>query len=248
MPHALDIDLRGRAAVVTGGAGGIGAACVTALRDAGARVAAWDLKAPPAGAQSSGSVHRIQADVTDPASVEAAVAASRAVLGPVHILVNCAGAAGPTCPLLELSLEDWRRIHALNLDSVFLVTRRLLPDMLEAGWGRVVNLASIAAKEGNANAAAYSSAKAGVVALTKALGKEVAGTGVLVNCIAPAAVRTPFFDEIPQAHKDAVLAKIPLGRFGAPEEIARLVLFLSSNACSFSTGAVWDVSGGRATY
>lgn len=248
MPQALDIDLRGRAAVVTGGAGGIGAACVEALLEAGARVAVWDLKVDLDVGGAREPLYRVRADVTDPASVEAAVAATRAKLGPVHILVNCAGAAGPTSPLLELSLEDWRGIHALNLDSVFLVTRRLLPDMLEAGWGRVVNLASIAAKDGNANAAAYSSAKAGVVALTKALGKEVAGTGVLVNCVAPAAVRTPFFDAIPQAHRDAVLAKIPLGRFGEPEEIARLVLFLCSQACSFSTGAVWDASGGRATY
>lgn len=248
MPQALDIDLRGRAAVVTGGAGGIGAACVEALLEAGARVAVWDLRVDLDAGGAREPLYRVRADVTDPASVEAAVAATRAKLGPVHILVNCAGAAGPTSPLLELSLEDWRGIHALNLDSVFLVTRRLLPDMLEAGWGRVVNLASIAAKDGNANAAAYSSAKAGVVALTKALGKEVAGTGVLVNCVAPAAVRTPFFDAIPQAHRDAVLAKIPLGRFGEPEEIARLVLFLCSQACSFSTGAVWDASGGRATY
>jgi 3-oxoacyl-[acyl-carrier protein] reductase len=241
----LDLDLSGRVAVVTGGASGIGAASARLLAEAGARVAAWDLRHEDRG---RGAILSVRADVTDPDAVARAAEETEAAVGPPDILVNCAGAAGPTRPLLELSLEDWRAIHALNLDSVFLVTRRLLPAMAARGWGRVVSLASIAAKEGNANAGAYSSAKAGVVALTKAWGKEVAGTGVLVNCIAPAAVETPFFDTIPDAHRAAVLSKIPLGRFGRAEEIAALALFLCSPACSFSTGAVWDASGGRATY
>lgn len=240
----LDLDLSGRVAVVTGGSGGIGAASARLLGEAGARVAVWDLRDDTGGPGALG----VRADVTDPEAVDRAAAETEAALGAPDILVNCAGAAGATKSLLEHSLADWRAVHALNLDSVFLVTRRLLPAMVARKWGRVVSLASIAAKEGNANAGAYSSAKAGVVALTKAWGKEVAGTGVLVNCIAPAAVSTPFFDSIPEAHRKAVLSKIPLGRFGEAQEIARLVLFLCTPACSFSTGAVWDASGGRATY
>jgi 3-oxoacyl-[acyl-carrier protein] reductase len=187
-------------------------------------------------------------DVTNEDSVAEAAQSVMAAFGLCDIIINNAGAAGATLPAAEIDAAQWRAVHALNLDSVHYVSRAFVPAMVDAGWGRFVNVASVAAKEGNANAAAYSSAKAGVVAYTKALAKELALTGVLVNCITPAAARTAFFDTIPEAHRAAVVAKIPMGRMGEPEEIADLVLFLASEMCRFSTGAVFDISGGRATY
>jgi 3-oxoacyl-[acyl-carrier protein] reductase len=249
---AVAIDLAGRSAVVTGGAGGLGRAIGAALARAGARVALWDLdagRAAEAAAALPAAGHLgIACDVTDAGAVAAAAAATVAALGPVAVLVNNAGAAGPTGPAAEMSAEVWRAVHALNLDSVHLVSQAFAPGMVAQGWGRIVNIASVAAKEGNAGAAAYSSAKAGVVAYTKSLGKELAATGVLVNCITPAALDTAFFDTIPAAHRAAVVAKIPMGRMGQPEEAADLVLFLASELCRYSTGAVFDLSGGRATY
>lgn len=246
------LSLAGAVAVVTGGAGGIGSAVGAALAGAGAQVALWDLdaaRAEAAAAQLSGDGHLgIGCDVTDPLAVLVAAQHTVDGLGPVDILVNNAGAAGPTHPIQEIEPEEWRRVHALNLDSVHYVSRALAGPMAARGRGRIINIASIAAKEGNANAAAYSSAKAGVIAYTKAHGKELAGAGVLVNCIAPAAVDTPFFDAIPAAHKAAVVDKIPMGRLGQAAEIADLALFLASDLCRFSTGAVFDASGGRATY
>lgn len=247
---SIAIDLGGRNAVVTGGAGGIGRAIATRLSEAGARVALWDLDGQRAreAALDLPEAIGIACDVTDESAIANAAHDTLSAFGSLHILVNNAGAAGVTKPACETSLAEWRSIHALNLDSVHLVSRALAPALVAAGWGRIVNMASVAAKEGNANAAAYSSAKAGVVAYTKALGKELVGQGVLVNAIAPAAVDTPFFDGIPKSHRAAVLSKIPMGRFGRADEIAALALFLASDACSFSAGAVFDISGGRATY
>ncbi|UYV37234.1 SDR family oxidoreductase [Rhodobacteraceae bacterium D3-12] len=247
----LGLDLSGKNVVVTGGCGGIGFAICDALAMLGARVAIWDIDAEKAKdkAASLGPQHLgCACDVTDEAAVVAAALHTTGQIGPVSILVNNAGAAGPTHPISEIDAEEWRAIHALNLDSVHYTSRQFASDMITLGWGRIVNIASVAAKEGNANAAAYSSAKAGVIAYTKAQAKELAQTGVLINCITPAAVDTPFFDTVPEEHRRLVTAKIPMGRLGKAEEIARLVTFLATDMCQFSTGAVFDISGGRATY
>jgi 2-dehydro-3-deoxy-L-rhamnonate dehydrogenase (NAD+) len=221
-------------ALVTGGASGIGAACATRLTADGIDVVTTDLAA--------GADERV--DVSDPDSV----AALRDRVGAVDVLVNSAGIIGPSAPLVDLDLNAWRRTFAVNTDGTFLMCRAFAPAMVERGWGRIVNVASIAAKDGNPTQSAYSASKAAVIALTKSLGKELATTGVLVNVVAPAAVATP----MNAATDPAVLARsqslTPMGRFGTAEEIAELIAWLSSNAVSFSTGAVYDASGGRATY
>jgi NAD(P)-dependent dehydrogenase (short-subunit alcohol dehydrogenase family) len=223
-----------RRALVTGGASGIGAACATRLTADGIDVVTTDLAA--------GADERV--DVSDPDSV----AALRDRVGAVDVLVNSAGIIGPSAPLVDLDLNAWRRTFAVNTDGTFLMCRAFAPAMVERGWGRIVNVASIAAKDGNPTQSAYSASKAAVIALTKSLGKELATTGVLVNVVAPAAVATP----MNAATDPAVLARsqslTPMGRFGTAEEIAELIAWLSSNAVSFSTGAVYDASGGRATY
>jgi 2-dehydro-3-deoxy-L-rhamnonate dehydrogenase (NAD+) len=223
-----------RRALVTGGASGIGAACATRLTADGIDVVTTDLAA--------GADERV--DVSDPDSV----AALRDRVGAVDVLVNSAGIIGPSAPLVDLDLNAWRRTFAVNTDGTFLMCRAFAPAMVECGWGRIVNVASIAAKDGNPTQSAYSASKAAVIALTKSLGKELATTGVLVNVVAPAAVATP----MNAATDPAVLARsqslTPMGRFGTAEEIAELIAWLSSNAVSFSTGAVYDASGGRATY
>ena len=244
------IDLNGRHAVVTGGAAGIGRAIVARLAASGARVTAWDLDeaalatlADEFGAAADGQA----VDVTDYAQVEAARDAALAA-GGIDILVNNAGISGPTVPTWEYPLEDWHRVVALDLTGVFHCCRAVVPSMREKDYGRIVNIASIAGKEGNPNAPAYSAAKAGVISLTKTLGKELAGSGIRVNCVTPAAIRTAIFDQISQSHIDYMLSKIPMGRFGGVEEAAAMVAWLASEDCSFSTGAVFDLSGGRATY
>ncbi|GCE37026.1 SDR family oxidoreductase [Rhodococcus sp. USK10] len=224
----------GATALVTGGASGIGAACAKRLADAGVRVVTADIAA--------GADERL--DVTDADAVENLAAR----LGRVDILVNSAGVVGPSAPLVDVELDDWRRTFRINVEGTFLVCRAFVPAMTDAGWGRVVNLASIAAKDGNPGQSAYSASKAAVIALTKSLGKEVATTGVLANVVAPAAVESPM-----NAGTDpAILARsqslTPMARMGRPEEIAELVAWLSSEALSFSTGAVYDASGGRASY
>jgi NAD(P)-dependent dehydrogenase (short-subunit alcohol dehydrogenase family) len=246
-------DFNGQRAAVTGAAEGIGRAIAERLLASGAAVALWDLNPDRLGETrdalaARGSVHGVTVDVTDAASVEAAVADTEAALGGIDVLVNNAGIAGPNAVTWEYPLEDWRQVMAVDLDGVFHCCRAVLPGMIERNYGRVVNIASIAGKEGNPNASAYSAAKAGVIALTKSLGKELAGYDIAVNCVTPAAARTRIFDQITQQHIDYMLSKIPRGRFVTVEEVAGLVAWLASRECSFSTGAVFDISGGRATY
>ena len=190
----------------------------------------------------------IEVDVADPDAVEAAFDETCRHAGGIDILVNNAGISGPNMPTWDYPVEDWRRVIDIDLTGPFLVSRAAVPQMRDAGWGRIVNIASVAGKEGNANAPAYSAAKAGLIALTKSLGKELAGSGVLANCVTPAAVETRIFAQMTQAHIDMMLSKIPLARFGLPREIAAMVAWLCSEDCSFSTGGVFDLSGGRATY
>jgi len=230
------IDMKGRKAVVTGGMQGIGAAVVRRLEASGAVVDVWDLD------------HREKVDVADADSVREATARSIARLGRIDVLVNNAGIAGMNKPTVEYPIEEWERVLRVNLTSQFLCCRAVAPHMVKAGYGRIVNIASIAGKEGNPNAVAYSASKAGVIALTKSLGKELARTGVLVNCVTPAAAKTAIFEQMTQQHIDFMLSKIPMGRFVTVDEIAALVGWLASEDCAFSTGAVFDISGGRATY
>jgi NAD(P)-dependent dehydrogenase (short-subunit alcohol dehydrogenase family) len=245
------IDLAGRAAIVTGGARGIGEAAAGRLVESGAKVAIWDIdgKAAETAARRLGNAATAQAvDVTSEAQVTAARDAAIGAFGKVDILVCSAGIAGPNVKTWDYPLAEWNKVVSLDLTGVFLCCKALAPHMLANKWGRIVNIASIAGKEGNPNASAYSAAKAGVIGLTKSLGKELAGTDVLVNCITPAAIKTAIFDQLTQEHIDFMLSKIPMGRFGLVDEAAALIAWLSSPDCSFSTGGVFDLSGGRATY
>lgn len=245
--------LTGQRAVVTGGARGIGFAIAARLLAEGAQVAIWDVdsaQARTAAAQLSerGRAEAFSADVADAGSVESAARETLRRYGGLEILVNNAGIAGPNMPTWEYPPDAWQKVLDIDLTGVYLCCRALVPTMRERNYGRVVNIASIAGKEGNPNAAAYSAAKAGVIALTKSLGKELAGTGVLVNCVTPAAVETDIFAQMTREHIEFMRSKIPMGRFGTVEDVAALVAWLASKECSFSTGAVFDVSGGRATY
>jgi 3-oxoacyl-[acyl-carrier protein] reductase len=247
------IDLANRHAIVTGAGQGIGRAVAERLLTSGAAVSLWDQdEAQLAEARTAlaelGNVHSTCVDVTDPGAVEAALGHSVQALGSVEILVNNAGIAGPTMPSWDYPIEDWRRVVDVDLNGVYFCCRAALPRMIEQGYGRVVNVASVAGKEGNPNAAAYSAAKAGVIALTKSLAKETATHDVAVNCITPAAAKTRIFDQISQEHVDYMLSKIPRGRFLRVEEIAAMVAWLVSEENSFTTGGVFDLSGGRATY
>jgi NAD(P)-dependent dehydrogenase (short-subunit alcohol dehydrogenase family) len=250
---ANNIDLDGRNAVVTGGAQGIGRAIVERLLDSGASVAIWDRDGEQASETAAALKHnrRVEAvavDVTNLAAIEAARDTTVKALGRIDILVNNAGIAGPNLRTWEYPLDDWARVMRVNLDGTFLCCHAIVPLMIAQNYGRIVNIASIAGKEGNPNAVAYSASKAGVIALTKSLGKELAQHDIAVNCITPAAARTAIFDQMTKEHIDYMLSKIPRGRFVEVEEIAALVAFCASAECSFSTGAVFDISGGRATY
>jgi 3-oxoacyl-[acyl-carrier protein] reductase len=248
------IDLAGRVAIVTGGARGIGLAIARRALESGAAVALWDMDAAKLeetrrglGAGDRVSAHVVE--LTEEAAVAAAAAATRAAHGGrCDILVNNAGITGGNAPAWEIEPAAWRRVVEVNLVAPYLVCRAVIPGMIAAGYGRIVNIASIAGKEGNPNASHYSASKAGLIALTKSLGKELAGKGVLANCVTPAAAKTDIFAQMTPAHIEFMLSKIPMGRFVAVEEIAALACWLASEDCSFSTGAVFDISGGRATY
>ena len=241
------IDLAGRTAIVTGGARGIGLAVAERLAASDARVAIWDRDGAAAAATRIAQVG-IAVDVTDETAVAAALAESEARVGPIDILVTSAGITGPNLRVEEYPADAWRQVLDIDLTGPFLCSRAVIPGMRARDYGRIVHIASIAGKEGNPNAAAYSAAKAGVIALTKSLGKELAQTGIRVNCVTPAAVRTEMFGQMTDAHIQYMLSKIPMGRFGLATEIAAMIAWLASEECSFSTGAVFDASGGRAVY
>ena len=230
------LDFKGRTAVVTGGMQGIGAAIVKRLEASGARVAIWDLDGPA------------KVDVSNNDSVQSALKKTLDQFGRIDVLVNNAGIAGPTVPVVDYPIKEWQRVLDIDLNGPFLCCRAVVPHMVKAKYGRIVNIASIAGKEGNANAAAYAAAKGGLIAFTKALGKELALTGVLVNCVTPAAAQTAILDQVTPEFAKFMLSKIPMGRFVKVEEIAALACWLGSEDCSFSTGGVFDISGGRATY
>jgi 3-oxoacyl-[acyl-carrier protein] reductase len=242
---------QGRTAIVTGGAAGIGLAVAQRLIAEGAACCLWDQNADAldTAAHQIGAAAVQVVDVADAAQVDAAMVASVAALGGrLDILVAGAGITGPNATVRDYPIEAWRRVIDVNLNGVFHCNRAAVPAMERRGYGRIVNIASVAGKEGNPNAAAYSASKAGLIGLTKSLGKELARTGIRVNCVAPAAVRTAIFDQMSQEHIDFMLSKIPMGRFGDIEEVTALVCWLASDEASFSTGAVFDISGGRATY
>ena len=226
----------GRRAVVTGGLSGIGEAVAKRIESEGGKVVIWDVNGG------------IKTDIADFNSVMKSTEQAIQQMGGIDILVNSAGITGPTVPVTEFPIDGWVQTIAINLNGTFFTNKAVVPHMIAQNYGRIVNIASIAGKEGNPNASAYSASKAAVIGFTKSLAKELAKSNITVNAVTPAAVRTPIFDQMPQAHIDFMLTKIPKGRFGTVDEVASLVCWLASEECSFSTGAVFDVSGGRATY
>jgi 3-oxoacyl-[acyl-carrier protein] reductase len=233
----------GRVALITGGSSGIGAATARRLLDEGARVASLDVhRAAPDG------VMALEGDVSRSAEIEAAVDETQRELGPIDVLVCSAGVPGASLATIDVTDEEWRRVMGINADGVFFSNRAVIPGMVTRGYGRIVNVASIAGKEGNPMAGAYSASKAAVIGMTKAIGKDLARTGVIVNCVAPAVIETPILDGITEEHIGYMVERIPMGRMGEPEEVAALICWLASEECSFSTGATYDISGGRAVY
>lgn len=245
------LDFQGRHAVVTGGAAGLGFAIAQRLLASGGTVSLWD-RDQASGRQAAEKLGTgatfVQVDVADETSVRDAVQSTVRRTQRIDALVNSAGITGPNTKLWEYPVDAWRQVMEVNLTGLFLCCREVVPAMRAADYGRIVNIASVAGKDGNPNASAYSASKAAVIALTKSLGKELADTGVRVNCVTPAAVKTAIFDQMTEQHIQFMLSKIPMGRFGTPEEIAALVGWLCTEECSFSTGAVFDLSGGRSTY
>ena len=248
-----NIDLKGKRAIITGAARGIGFAIAERLLKSGAAVTLWDielsnLEKAELNLKAAGDVFSVAVDVTQENSVKRGVDLTYERMGDVEILINNAGITGGNATVWDMGITEWQKVLDIDLTGVFLCCRALAPRMMSKGYGRIVNIASIAGKEGNPNAAHYSAAKAGVISLTKSLGKEMVETGVLCNCITPAVIETPMLDQMTQQHKDYMVSKIPLNRMGKPDEVAALVAWLASEDCSFSTGAVFDISGGRATY
>ncbi|HVZ45141.1 MAG TPA: SDR family NAD(P)-dependent oxidoreductase [Ramlibacter sp.] len=245
------LDFNGRHAIVTGGAAGLGFAIAQRLAASGGAITIWDrdeVAGTAAAMELGGAASFVAVDVANEASVQRAMKATLAVSARVDALVTSAGITGPNAKLWDYPPDAWRKVMDVNLTGLFLCCRAVVPAMREANYGRIVNIASVAGKDGNPNASAYSASKAGVIAITKSLGKELADSGIRVNCVTPAAVKTAIFDQMTAEHIAFMLSKIPMGRFGAPQEIAALVGWLCTEECSFSTGAVFDLSGGRSTY
>ena len=240
----------GRRAIVTGGASGLGLLAAARITAEGGQVSLWDMNtdALDKARASMGAAHVATVDVSSHDAVAAAVRASGAALGGIDILINCAGITGATAPVKDYPIDSWLSIININLNGIFYCCREAVPLMLENGYGRIVNIASVAGKEGNPNASAYSASKAGVIGLTKSLGKELATSGILVNCITPATFESPILDQLPKSQIDYMRSRIPMGRLGHAEESAALVCWLASEECSFSTAATFDISGGRTTY
>ncbi|MAW32973.1 MAG: 3-oxoacyl-ACP reductase [Proteobacteria bacterium] len=246
------LDMKGRTVIVTGGASGIGLAVVNRLSQSGANVAIWDLNeiamAGIAKNITGVDVHTEKVDVANFANVEKAFESTKKIFPNIDGLVNCAGIAGENETVANYRVEEWLKVHNINLNGAFYTCKTLIPHMENNKYGRIVNIASIAGKEGNPNASAYSSSKAGVISLTKSIGKEVAKKGITVNCVTPAVVKTPILEQVSEQHIDYMVSKIPMGRLGLVEEIASMVCWLCTEDCSFTTGGVFDLSGGRATY
>lgn len=245
------LDLTGRHAVITGGAAGLGFAIAQRMLASGATVTVWDLNPQALAAartELGADVHTVVVDVSSHASVAEAVRQTVDHHPVIDVLVNSAGITGPNVKLWDYPPEQWMQVQQVNLNGLFFCCREVVPHMRTRNYGRIINIASVAGKDGNPNASAYSASKAGVIALTKSLGKELADTGVRVNCVTPAAVKTPIFDQMTPEHIQFMLSKIPMGRFGTPDEVAAMVTWLATEECSFSTGAVFDLSGGRSTY
>lgn len=240
----------GRVAVITGGASGAGLGVAERIVAEGGQVSLWDLnpQALAAAAAKLGDAHTVALDVADPDAVEAAAASAHQALGRIDILVNSAGVTGATRPVVEFPIDSWKRVVDINLNGLFYCCRAVAPFMLANDYGRIVNLSSVAGKEGNPNASAYSASKAAVIGLTKSMGKELAATGVRVNCVTPATFKSPILEQLPQSQIDYMRSRIPIGRLGEVEEVAALVCWLASDECTFSTAATFDISGGRTTY
>jgi 3-oxoacyl-[acyl-carrier protein] reductase len=240
----------GRAAVVTGGASGLGLQTARRIAAEGGKVVLWDLDAGALAAaqEQAGAAHVVALDVSDASAVEAAAAESKKVLGRIDILVNSAGITGATHTVIGYPIESWTRVFAVNVHGLFYCCRAIAPMMVENGYGRIVNISSVAGKEGNPNAGSYSASKAAVLGFTKSLGKELARQGVIVNAVTPATFDSPILDQVPQSHIDYMKSRIPMGRLGTSEEVAAAVCWLASEECSFTTAATLDTSGGRTTY
>lgn len=240
----------GRAAVITGGASGLGKAAAARIVAEGGKVALWDLNADAlkAAAEEVGASHVVALDVADADAVAAAAEQSHQALGRIDVLIASAGITGATVPVQDFPLDSWRRVVDINLNGVFYCCRAIVPVMLANGYGRIVNVASVAGKEGNPNASAYSASKAGVIGFTKSLGKELAGKGVIANSLTPATFESPILEQLPQSQVDYMRSKIPMGRLGEVDESAAMVCFMASEECSFTTASTFDTSGGRTTY
>jgi 2-dehydro-3-deoxy-L-rhamnonate dehydrogenase (NAD+) len=240
----------GRTAVITGGASGLGFASGRRIAEEGGQVILWDMDGEglDKAQKAIPSAKVKQIDITDPDAVESAAEDAAKTAGSLDILINSAGITGATVPVQEFPVDSWRKVMRINLDGVFLCCRAIIPHMLKNGYGRIVNVASVAGKEGNPNASAYSASKAGVIGLTKSLGKELAQTGVIANCVTPATFESPLLAQLPQSQVDYMKSKIPMGRLGTAEENASMVCFMASEDCSFTTAATFDTSGGRTTY